>query len=201
MSNQAKVYLDTNIVILGKKLPENKVIVELAKSNQIKLFVSQKVTMERRSKSYKQRKAIEKIFKNKHNLPKDKYFKLVNDAIKKKERYEKMEKEESKFWWEVKPENTKSTFEGLTMLGLLGPYFIELFDYKNERALLGELLDNYNIKHDDAFHLMEAHSGGMDYFLTNDTRLIKKSKKVPWLKLKVLTPNKFIEAFPKNEQE
>jgi len=200
MSKKIKVYLDTNIIILGNKLSENEALIKLSKSGAIKLFISQKVTMERKAKLQKQSDRLWKLFYQENNLEKDKYFKLINNAIKKREEYEKVEKDELKFWKQVKPERATSTFAGLTLLGLLGPDIIELFDVKNERILLGELLENYNIKHDDAFHLMEAHSAEMDYFLTNDTRLIRKSKRVPWLKLKVQTTSEFIKNFQlKNE--
>ena len=36
------------------------------------------------------------------------------------------------------------------------------------------------------------HRNGV-FFFTNDTKLIKKSKRIPWLKPKVLTAHEFIE--------
>ena len=49
-----KVYLDTNIIILGNRIQENEALIKMTKTGTIKLFVSQKVTMETKAKVRKQ---------------------------------------------------------------------------------------------------------------------------------------------------
>lgn len=195
MQDIYKVYLDTNIIILGPNSNENHTLVEISKMGKIKLFVSEKVTMERRERSFRQGEIIDKMIGKEKALGEEKFLKVFNEAIKEKERLKKLEKDEIKFWMQVRPENVKSTFRGLTWLGLLGADFIELFDTKNERTLLGELLTTYNIAEADAFHIMEAHSAEMDFFLTWDGNLIKKAKRISWLKPKILTPKVFIKNY------
>ncbi|MFW6172225.1 MAG: hypothetical protein ACOC5T_00570 [Elusimicrobiota bacterium] len=199
MQDIHKVYLDTNVIILGPESNENHKLVEMSKMGIIKLFVSEKVTMERRARSFKQSEIIDKIIRQEKILGEEKFFKLFNEAIKEREKLKKLEKDEVKFWMQVRPENVKSTFRGLTWLGLLGADFIKLFDTKSERVLLAELLTTHNIKDADAFHIMEAHSAEMDYFLTWDDKLIKKTKRISWLKPKVLTPKIFIEKISSSE--
>jgi len=199
MQDIHKVYLDTNVIILGQESNENHTLVEMSKMGIIKLFVSEKVTMERRARSFKQSEIIDKIIRQEKILGEEKFFKLFNEAIKEREKLKKLEKYEVKFWMQGRPENVKSTFRGLTWLGLLGADFIELFDKKSERVLLGELLTTQKIKDADAFHVMEAHSAEMDYFLTWDDKLIKKTKRISWIKPKILTPKIFIEKISSSE--
>jgi predicted nucleic acid-binding protein len=189
MQNVITVYLDTNIIIRGSASKENQGLIELSKKGKIKLLVSLKVTMERRERSSRQQDRIEKLLRQGKEI----FQKLFIEASNEKERLKNIEKEEVKFWMQVRPENVKSTFTGLTSVGLLGPKFIELLDIKNERTLLGELLDCHKISNPDAFHLMEAHSAEMDYFLTWDRKLINKSRQVAWLKPKVMTPSDFMK--------
>jgi predicted nucleic acid-binding protein len=193
MQNVITVYLDTNIIIRGSASKENQGLIELSKKGKIKLLVSLKVTMERRERSSRQQDRIEKLLRQEKALGKEIFQKLFIEASNEKERLKNIEKEEVKFWMQVRPENVKSTFTGLTSVGLLGPKFIELLDIKNERTLLGELLDCHKISNPDAFHLMEAHSAEMDYFLTWDRKLINKSRQVAWLKPKVMTPSDFMK--------
>ena len=190
-----KVYLDTNIIILGSNSSENHTLVEMSKKGKIKLFVSEKVEMERRARSFRQGDIIDKIIDKEKTLGEEIFLKVFNEAIKEKERLKKLEKDEIKFWMQVKPENVKSTFRGLTWFGLLGADFIELLDIKNERPLLGELLTTHNIKEADVFHIMEAHSAEMDFFLTWDGKLINKAKSISWLKPKIMTPKAFMKNY------
>jgi len=61
MQDILKVYLDTNIIILGPNSNENHTLVEMSKMGKFKLFVSKKVTMERRTRSFRQGQVIHKI--------------------------------------------------------------------------------------------------------------------------------------------
>jgi predicted nucleic acid-binding protein len=180
------VYLDTNIIIKGSASKENHVLIELFKKGKIKLFVSQKVTMERRERSSRQQDRIDQLLRNEKSLGADIFSKLFKEAVNERERFKNLEKAELIFWMQVRPENAKSTFAGLILFGQVGPDLIELLDIKNERKLLGELLDLHKISDADAFHLMEAHSAEMDYFLTWDKKLIIKASQVTWLKPKVM---------------
>ena len=199
MQNILKIYLDTNITISGPNSSENHTLVEMSKNGKIKIFVSEKVTMERRARSFKQGEIIRKIIDMKGALIEEKYFKLLNEAIEKEKILKKLEKDETKFWMQVRPEYVKSTFRSLVWLGSSWEDFIELLDIKNERTLLGELLTTYNIREADAIHIMEAHSAEMDFFLTKDRKLIKKAERISWLKPKFMIPKIFIEKIYPSE--
>lgn len=188
-----KVYLDTMITIKGPEYPEHHRLIQLSKEGFVKLFVSQKTTLERRARSTKQREKINGILKKEDSLSREKFMEIYSEALDQEKKLRDIEKKEVKFWMPAKPETAKSTFTALTWIGLFGSDLITIYDIKKEIPLFNELLTFYNISEPDAFHLMEAHSDNMDYFLTWDDKLIKKSSRVKWLKPKVLTPKEFLE--------
>lgn len=188
-----KIYLDTMITIKGPDYPEHHKLIQLSKEGLAKFFVSQKTTLERRARSTKQREKIDEILREKDSVSKEEFMKTYSKAINQEKKLRDIEKKEVKFWMPARPETAKSTFTSLTWIGLFGSDLITIYDIEKEIPLFNELLTFYNISEPDAFHLMEAHSANMDYFLTWDVNLIKKSSRVKWLKPKVLTPKELLE--------
>ena len=184
-----KIYLDTMITIKGPEYPEHHKLIQLSKEGLAKFFVSQKTTLERRARSTKQREKIDEILRKEDSVSKEEFTKIYSKAIDQEKKLRDIEKKEVKFWMQAKPETAISTFTALTSLGLNG----YVYDIKNEIPLFRDLLTVHNISESDGFHLMEAHSANMDYFLTWDVNLIKKSSRVKWLKPKVLTPKELLE--------
>lgn len=182
-SNIPKVYLDTMIIILGSKSKENRKLIQLSKKGLLKLFISYKVKLEVRARSFEKREEADE----------DVYNKLYIERIQEMEKFRELERNEWRFWSQAKLERAISTFSGLIDLMGLGEYFVRGLDVKNELKLYDDLIINYGIKIHDSFHAMLAHSANMDYLLTWDNDFIKKANKVLWLKPEVLTPKDFLD--------
>jgi len=58
----------------------------MSKKGKIKLFVSEKVEMERRARSFRQGDIIDKIIDKEKTLGEEIFLKVFNEAIKEKER-------------------------------------------------------------------------------------------------------------------
>jgi hypothetical protein len=101
------------------------------------------------------------------------------------------------FWKDAKPERPKNTFEAIMLiLAVLGLEAAYAYDFKGEIGLVSSLQRDCNIRVTDAFHLMQAHSAKLDYFLTWDRKqLINRAKRATWLVPKVMTPSEFLGPF------
>ncbi len=187
-----QVCLDSNVFILGERSPENIKLIDLTEKGIVKLFISEKVSMERQTRSHRLQDDIGQLIREEKKYSQEDFIRVYKAARDRKEKQKKSEEEELNFWRRVKPERTHSTFNGLIWMGFLGEAYINQIDIKKERLLYGQLLDKFHISSPDAFQLMEAHSAGMDYFLTWDKRLISKAKNIIWLKPKVMDPKIFV---------
>ena len=124
---------------------------------------------------------------------------LCNNIWRRTEQIEENDKKEWKFWQEVNFESADDcSFSKLVDYSLnKTEEEILKFDNKGEYQLLDELKMKFKIKDKDSINIMVAHSANMDYFLTWDNDLIKKTKQVLWLKPKVATPFDFIQTMSK----
>lgn len=131
----------------------------------------------------------------------DKEFFTKMEGFRKKEsKLRNQVKEELSYWKNCGIEYCKSTFEGLIHIATV-PGLVQLFankygDINSEILHFGQLQTRYHIKLLDAVHLMQAQSSQMDWFITEDQKLIKKANRVPWLIFKVSTIEDFLEQLP-----
>lgn len=185
-----KVYLDTNILIQGSKKREHDILKKLSQEDDIVLFKSIHGDLEQHGKVipvlHKKDLAIKNLDKS---IFSSDYKEKFDAFIKARTDYEdarKNEQKEKDYWLDSKITRSLSHFNALVVSGLMIP------DYKGELKLFDELLNKYKLKDKDAFHVMDAHSSNMNYFLTWDLPLIKKCKTVPWLKMESMTPKDFL---------
>jgi len=173
------IFLDTNIIIEAGARKEHHDLIALAKKGIINLFISLDILGEQ-----KYRQLL--WFYNKNSLGK-------------LEQIEENDKKEWKFWQEVNFESADDcSFSKLVDYSLnKTEEEILKFDNKGEYQLLDELKMKFKIKDKDSINIMVAHSANMDYFLTWDNDLIKKTKQVLWLRPKVATPFDFIQTMSK----
>lgn len=193
MGKVSTVYLDTNIIIGGDKQKEHSIIKELAIKGHIQLFIGPEVSREIRQQisDLKEEKKRLLVDDGKHSRQESlEKRRAINEKIK---ATEKRLSTELRFWKDAKPKRPNCTFEGImTIILASGITFARALDRKGEIALLSSLRKDFNIKGTDAFHLMQAHSAKLDYFLSRDNDFVKKAKRIRWLCPKAMTPEIFL---------
>jgi len=167
-----KILLDTNIIIEGGKRKEHYKLVDLAKDNNIMFFLSWDIIAEQQSKIL--------------SFPP---WDFNNLTVKKVDK-------EWKFWKEINFKNVDDCSFSKLLDYSLNKTEEEILKFanKNEFQLFNELLNKFKVDEKDAINIMVAYSSNMDYFLTWDSKLIRKAKLILWLKPKVTTPSDFIQA-------
>jgi predicted nucleic acid-binding protein len=193
------VYLDTNIFIEGAKRPEHHALKDLAIEGHIRLFIGPEVSREisQQISDLRDQRHTIMVSEGKYTARESaELLSVIGDKIK---MLEKQVKSELLFWKDAKPERPKNTFEGIMLtVAVLGLESALAIDFKGEIGFVSSLQRDFNIKVTDAFHLMQAHSARLDYFLSWDRRqLINRAKKVSWLIPRVMTPDEFLKGLDK----
>jgi len=119
----------------------------------------------------------------------------IQDVIKLQNSLTDSEDQEMAFWKQAHLQGIKCTFDGLITMASLMPDQLLFADIKGEMRRYEELITIFKIKETDGALIMSAHSGGCDYFLTWDDKVIKKCKRVVWLRMKVMTPRDFLMEY------
>ncbi len=177
-----KVYLDTNVLIEGPRRSQHIKLVELSRQEKIQLFYSVKNDVEMGGKiiaASKKRSSISLFDYDSFSQAQQDYKHAI-----------KSEELEWDFWEPAKLIRTRDSFNAIIDSSYLAP----LIDFKGELKLWGELIEEHKVSPSDAVHLMHVHSGKLDYLLTWDDKLIKKSKNVKWLNPTVCTPEKYLNS-------
>lgn len=193
-----KVYLDSNIIILGARKNEHEALKKLSEDGKIILYISDHVNIELHGRvlsRLKEKDAALRIYDMLLPTGNFKIDQIVMDFVnKKRDAYEASRKDEEndRFFWEgttLMP--VKSMFAALWAVGAFDS---SLNSFIDSDLIKVEALMNNGIKGKDALHITQAHCSNMDYFLTWDKGIIKKAPKISWLKnLKVMTPEDFIK--------
>jgi predicted nucleic acid-binding protein len=196
-------YLDTNILILGSKKEEHEKIKEKANKGEIELYKSNLNDIEQHGKVFPKRRAKDFALRlydklGPEMIGNDKLHSAILNYVNKRDgEYQQTvegEKKEKSFWSDVKilPISLRSEFARLFYICGIMPSHCSFI--KKDLILLNKLISRYGIKERDAVHLINAHSGGIDYFLTWDEKtIIKKIKNINWLRFKALTPRAFLK--------
>lgn len=188
------VYLDTNVFIDGAKRPEHYRLKNLAIEGRIRLFIGPEVSREIRQQISNLGDERHEVFvsEGKYTLNESaELLKVIGDKIK---MLEERLRSELGYWKDAKPERPHNTFEGLMLAAWArGIEYALSIDLKGEIRLVSSLQRDFKIKLTDAFHLMQAHSSRLDYFLSWDKRqLINRARRVPWLIPRAMTPDDFL---------
>lgn len=195
------VYLDTDILIKGSKKEEHSKIKEMSKRGEIRLYISDLNKIEQHGKVFpklRKKDAILCLYDDlelatmENRKLAEKLIIYRKKCIREYEQERKNEEAERNFWKDVNlfPISLKSQFETLYFISGVSPSYSSYI--KNDLNYLDELVVKYNIDGKDAIHVMNAHSANTDYLLTWDDKLVKKAKKISWLKSKVFTPERFL---------
>jgi predicted nucleic acid-binding protein len=192
------VYLDTNILILGSKKEEHNILKRLSQDGKIYLYSSDQCNLELHGKvfpSLRKKDEALKIYNNfmptgDKNLD-ETIINYVNATTAEYYENRKKEEKEKEFWQDVNLLPINSPFGRLWSMASFSPVINSLIQ-KNFNEV--DKLLKYGIEGYDAFHLIQAFSGGIKNFLTWDRSLIKKMNKIRLLgDLQVLTPKNFLE--------
>lgn len=194
----SRVYLDSNIIILGHKKKEHENLKNLLKEEKITLYISDHVDIELHGKVFQKLKEKEDALKIYDTfLPtgnKEIDKAIINNVKEKKDSYYKAREDEKNdrfFWKETHLMPVNSRFAGLWAVGAFDPYLNSFI--QDELQKVGILM-NCGVGGKDALHIIQAYCADIDYFLTWDKPLIKKIQKITWLNnLKIMTPNDFLK--------
>ena len=184
------------VFIQGDRLPGSDRLKELSKKEEIKLYISDYVTMEVYQgplKVFQQK--IE--FLNTHKEHNKDFFAKMNEIIKKEYEREFGLERESDYWKDCKINYCKSIIGGLIAIPApLRQSFITQF-YENielELSRFGQLKTKYNIKLFDSVHLMEAQGSEMNWFITEDKDLKNRANRIPWLVFRISKLEEFLRT-------
>lgn len=176
------LYLDSNVVIGAGKRREHSDLKSLAVADRVCLYWSPTGQHEHRARS---------IEASKQSIADDPA--LARAEFRRREEVEASEEQEREWWRPAVLHYPHCTFEGLILnVGLADL----LADPTGELGKLADLLDNHGIRRNDAIHLMIAHSAKLDRLLTWDEDLIKKARRVTWVRPTVETPAQFLAHLP-----
>lgn len=193
MNRVLKIFLDTNILIGGLKREEHTVIRKLAIDRKLQLFVSPEVRYEQEKHSLNHYYGQYREELMKSNI--DSKITKIQNVIEVQDSLTYSEKQERAFWKPAPLQRIKCTFDGLIMMALFRPGQLQFADLKGEMNCYDELVSTFKIKETDGTLIMSAHSGSCDFFLTWDDEVIKKCKRVVWLRMKVMTPRDFLKEY------
>jgi len=188
------VYLDTNILILGPKRKEHKILKEKSQKGEIILCISDINKIEQHGKVfpllYKKDSTL-RLYSSLSPMINKNIIKLVNDSDTNYEQAKKEENIEKSYWGDIRLFPIKSRFSSYFLLGGIDQTFN--LEIQNEINQLEELISKYRIGGADAVHIMQAFCANINFFLTWDEPLIKKVKKINWITFETLTPKEFLE--------
>jgi len=123
----------------------------------------------------------------------------MNEFRKKEHKSEIQLEKELNYWRDCRIDYCKSLFGGLIHIATSPSLLRSLIakhkeDINLELLCFGQLRTQYRVELLDAVHLMQAQGSKINWFITEDQDLIKKSNKIPWLVFKNSTLKDFLKS-------
>ena len=193
MKKVLRIFLDTNILIGGPKKKEHLSIRQMAINGNVELYVSHEVRNEQEKHSLDHYYGKYRSEMMKGNLETD--LNKIQNVIEEQDLLQYAERQERTFWNQAHLCRIASTFDGLITIAPFMSNQLGFVDIKGEMKCYEELVTAFKIKEKDGAILMSAHSGGCDYFLTWDDKVIKKCERIHWLRMKVINPRDFLREY------
>lgn len=193
-------FLDTNVVVDGRKREAVDVIRRLGEQGLVKLYISPDTLAEHagRSLGRVKQERYEAMLALKAALPGTQEF---LDAWTQRQAIEKTyddicssEEDEMEYWDSARLNIALCTFSALVSLATsTPPAFLYAMDERGEITQFEELILKHKISRTDAILLEIAHSQECDYFVSSDERrFLRKAKRATWLRPVLVTPEEFI---------
>ncbi|MFA6190123.1 MAG: hypothetical protein WC711_01235 [Candidatus Staskawiczbacteria bacterium] len=193
-----KVYLDSNILILGAERKEHEIVKNLSKDGVLILYISDHATVELHGKVFpllREKDIALRIYDKLLPTGSQQIDQIVIDFVNKKRiAYENARKDEAEEWSYWKGVHLMPVSSKFAALWATSPYDSRISFYIQDELNLLEILINSGIDGKDSLHIVQAICGNIDYFLTWDKPLIKRIKKIEWLRdFKIMTPDEFLK--------